>query len=161
MPLSNAVDHTVVAGTAEPWSLPYPMETRYRTTQDFVRIMSEEAGEDLGWLIDTYLYEAGMPELKSTRTDGTLTLEWLVPGDRPFPMPVTVSVNGERSVIAMTAEANSIPAARAARVLIDPDSRILRDLSIIGDCDEQTDAQVQHNIDRFTQMAKEYGWTRQ
>jgi aminopeptidase N len=151
----------LIYDTAEPWSLPYPVETRYRTTQDFVRIMSDEAGEDLGWLIDTYLYEAGMPELKTTRTDESLTLEWVVPGDRPFPMPVTVSVDGERSVISMTAEANSIPVDRASRVLIDPDSRILRDLSIIGDCDEQTDAQVQHNIDRYTRMAKDYGWKRE
>jgi len=150
----------LIYGTAEPWNLPYPVETRYRSTQDFVRIMSEESGEDLGWLIDTYLYEASVPELKSTRTDETLTLEWLVPGDRPFPMPVTVSVNGERSVIPMTAEANSIPVARTARVLIDPDSLILRALPIVGDCYEQTDAQVQHNIDRYTRMAKDFGWRR-
>jgi aminopeptidase N len=151
----------LVYGTAEPWTLSYPIEPRYRSTRDFVRIMSEEAGQDVAWLIETYLREVGMPELKTSRANGRLDLEWSVPGGRPFPMPVTVSVNGEVTVVEMSSEAGgSLLVPDAARLIIDPDSEILRALPIIGDCAEQTKAQVNYNIERYTRMAKEYGWSR-
>jgi aminopeptidase N len=150
----------LIFDTAEPWSLQYPIRSRYRTTEDFTRIMSEEAGEDVSWLVDTYLYEAGMPELEKTRENGRLTLSWSVPGGRPFPMPVDVAVNGEVKVVEISSDAGILEVPDTARVVIDPDSKILRALPIIGDCEEQTEAQVEHNIERFTRMAGEYGWQR-
>lgn len=102
-----------------------------------------------------------MPELQTNRAGGRLALEWSVPGGRPFPMPVTVSVDGEETVVNMSGDEGSLPVDANARVIIDPDSKILRALPIIGDCEEQTDAQVQYNIDRYTRMAKEYGWRRE
>ncbi len=146
--------------TAEPWSLPYPIQSRYRTTEDFIRIMSEEAGEDVAWIVETYLREAGMPELITSRSDGKLSLEWSVPGDRDFPMPVDVSINGVVTVVDTSSGEATLDLPPRARVLIDPQSKILRSLPIIGSCEEQTDEQIQHNIDRFTRMAKEYGWQR-
>ena len=150
----------VIYDTAEPWSLEYPIPSRYRSTEEFIQIMSEEAGEDVSWLVETYLAEVGMPDLNQSREDGRLVLSWTVPGGRPFPMPVTVSVNGERTEVEITSDSGSIAVPDGARVIVDPDSKILRALPIIGDCSEQTDIQVQRNIDRFTRMAKEYGWTR-
>lgn len=150
----------LVYDTRDPWSLEYPIEPRYRTTEEFIRIMSEEAGRDVAWLVEAYLYEAGMPELTTSRENGRLLLEWSAPGERPFPMPVTVSVDGERISVDMSAGSGSVPVPEGARVLVDPDSEILRALPIIGDCAEQTDAQIQYNIDRYTRMAKEYGWRR-
>ena len=150
----------LIFDTAEPWDLTYPIETRYRTTEEFIRIMSEEASEDVAWLVETYLREAGLPELITTRANGRLNLEWSVPGNRPFPMPVTVSVDGQETVVEISSDAGSLAVSATARVIIDPDSKILRALPIIGDCEEQTDAQVDHNIERFTRMAKEYGWRR-
>lgn len=150
----------LIYDTAEPWSLEYPIPSRYRSTEDFIRIMSEEAGEDVAWLVETYLAEVGMPELRQTREDGRLTLSWDVPGNRPFPMPVEVSVNGVMTEVEITSDSGSLPVPDAARVIVDPDSKIMRALPIIGDCDEQTEVQVQHNIDRFTRMAEEYGWRR-
>ncbi len=150
----------LIYATAEPWSLAYPIQSRYRTTEDFIRIMSEEAGEDVTWLVETYLREIGMPKLNVSRANGQLDLDWSVPGGRPFPMPVSVSVDGKVTVVEVSSESGSLPVHAAARVIIDPDSKILRDLPIIGDCSEQTDAQVNHNIERFTRMAKEYGWRR-
>ena len=122
--------------------------------------MSEEAGEDVAWLVETYLAEVGMPELRQSRADGRLTLSWEVPGGRPFPMPVEVSVNGVMTEVEITSDSGSMPVPDMARIIVDPDSKIMRALPIIGDCEEQTDAQIQHNIDRFTRMAKEYGWRR-
>ncbi|MEO1420729.1 MAG: M1 family metallopeptidase [Pseudomonadota bacterium] len=151
----------LIYGTEDPWSLQYPIRTRYRDTQEFVRIMSDVAGEDIGWLVDTYLYEAGMPELRTTRENGRLDLEWVVPGGREFPMPVTVSVDGESVVVPMTPESRSIEVPSEARVVIDPESHILRALPIIDNCEVQTDSQTQDNIDRYSRMAREYGWRRQ
>jgi len=150
----------LIYDTVEPWSLTYPIKSRYRTTEDFIRIMSEEAGQDVAWLVETYLREAGMPKLNTSRANGQLVLEWSVPGDRPFPMPVSVSVDGEITVVEVSTEAGTLAVHDAARVIIDPDSKILRDLPIIGDCSEQTESQVDRNIERFTRMAKEYGWRR-
>lgn len=150
----------LVFGTAEPWDLAYPIAPRYRTTEDFTRIMSEEAGEDLAWLVETYLYEAGMPDLQVERREGQLDLAWRTPGDRPFPMPVSVSIDGELNRVAMDGATGSLTVPAGARVIVDPHSEVLRNLPIIGSCEEQTDEQVQYNIDRYTRMAREYGWQR-
>jgi len=150
----------LIYDTAEPWALEYPIKARYRTTEDFTRIMSEEAGEDVAWIVETYLREVGMPKLNTTRAGGQLILSWSVPGGRPFPMPVSVSVDGETTVVDMSGEAGTLEVADTARIVIDPESKVLRDLPIIGDCSEQTSAQIDRNIERFTRMAKEYGWRR-
>ncbi|MEQ8515715.1 MAG: hypothetical protein RIC38_08940 [Chromatocurvus sp.] len=121
----------LVFGTSEPWSLPYPIAPRYRTTEDFIRIMSGEAGEDVAGLVETYLYEADMPELRVERTDAGLELVWKTPGDRPFPIPVSVSGDGEVVSVSVTTDAvASIAVAADARAIIDPDSDILRSLPI-------------------------------
>jgi len=150
----------LIYDTTDPWNLPYPIEARFRSTEEFIAIMSEVAGQDVAWLIETYLYEAGMPELKTQRADGRLTLEWVVPGGRPFPMPVTVRVNGALSVVDMTQGSGALDVPDNAWLLIDPDSRFLRALPIIGDCAEQTGERVNRNLERYTRMAKEYGWQR-
>jgi len=150
----------LIYDTAEPWSLSYPITSRYRTTEDFIRIMSEEAGQDVAWLVETYLRETGMPKLNTSRANRQLVLEWSVPGGRPFPMPVTVSVDGVETVVEISSEGGTLAVHDAARLIIDPDSKILRDLGIIGDCSEQTKTQINNNIERFTRMAKEYGWRR-
>lgn len=146
--------------TAEPWNLTYPMEARYRSTEDFIRILSDEAGQDLAWLVEAILYEAAMPRLEVTRTDGQARLAWRVAGERPFPMPVIVSIDGERTELGMADGSGTISVARDARMIVDPDSTVLRDLPIIGDCEEQTGEQIEHNIERFTRMAGDYGWRR-
>ncbi|WP_439106153.1 M1 family metallopeptidase [Congregibacter sp.] len=150
----------VIYDTAEPWSLSYPIQSRYRSTEDFIAIMSDEAGEDISWIVETYLREAGMPELVTTRNDDTLSLSWKVPGDRDFPMPVDVSIDGDVTVVDLSSGPQTLSIPTGARVLIDPDSKILRTLPIIGDCSEQTEQQIQDNIERFTRMAKDYGWQR-
>lgn len=150
----------LIFDTTHPWSLPYPIESRYRSTEDFVRIMSEEADEDISWLVDTYLREVGMPTLQHSRDAQGLTLQWLAPGDREFPLPVEVSIDGRIEKVAVSRSPARLAVSPEARVVLDPDNKTLRALPVIGDCETQTDAQVQDNIDRFTRMAAEYGWQR-
>lgn len=150
----------VIYDTTEPWDLPYPIQARYRSTEEFIEIMSEVSGQDIAWLVETYLYEADMPELRSTRADGRLDLRWAAPGGRAFPMPVTVQVNGIKHRVEMSDGSGSLDVPGNAWVVIDPESRFLRALPIIGNCEEQTGVRVNRSIERWTRMAREYGWQR-
>lgn len=149
----------LVFGSADTASLSYPIRARYRSTEDFIRIMSEEAGEDLAWLVNRYLREASLPALVVERRDGMLSLRW-VTGDRPFPMPVEVLVDGKRTRLEPGNATATLAVAPHARVIIDPQSRILRAMPVVGDCAEQTEAQIEYNIERFTRMARDFGWIR-
>ena len=50
------------------------------------------------------LHAPAMPKLRVTRGDGQADLAWQVPGDRPFPLPVTVSIDGERRQLIMAGD---------------------------------------------------------
>lgn len=122
--------------TAEPWTLPYPIAPVYRSTDDFVRFASEEAGRDLGWLFDLYLRETDLPSLETERHGDTLTLRWNVPGDRPFPMPVPVDVDGVTTVVPMDGGEGTLSVSAGAHVIVDSHMKVLRRLPIIGTCEE-------------------------
>jgi len=146
--------------TRDPWSLSYPLQPRYRTTEDFIRIMSEEAGRDIAWLVKAYLYEADMPRLFVEREPDAVALRGQLPGGRNFPMPITLSIDGVEQQFSMADGATRVPVPAGARLIIDPHSDLLRALPIIGDCDEQTGLRIDYNIERFTRMARDYGWRR-
>ena len=122
--------------SAEPWDLPFPIAPLYRSTDDFVRIASEEAGRDLAWLFDVYLRESELPSLGTERRDGTLTLRWQVPGDRDFPMPVPVQVDGVTTLVETPGGEGTLAVAPGAHVVVDPRMEVLRRLPIIGSCEE-------------------------
>lgn len=123
-------------GTATPWDLPYPIAPVYRSTEDFARIISEETGRDLGWLLDVYLREADLPVLTTERTADTLTLRWQIPADKPFPMPVPVRINGETRIVEIPHGETTIEIPAESHIIVDPEMRILRRLPIIGSCEE-------------------------
>jgi len=121
--------------TAEPWNLPFPIPPIYRSTDDFVRIASEEAGHDLAWLFDVYLRESDLPSLATDRGDGTLTLRWQVPNDRDFPMPVPVAVDGTTRIVPTVDGQGTLAVPADAHVVVDPRMQVLRRLPIIGTCE--------------------------
>jgi aminopeptidase N len=123
-------------GTPSPWKLPYPIQPVFRSTDDFVKIVSEEAGRDVAWLFDAYLREADLPVLISERNEKTLTLRWEVPGGRSFPMPVPVSVDGEIKTIEMKGNKGTLDVTAGVHVIIDPAMNVLRRLPIIGPCEK-------------------------
>ncbi len=69
-----------------------------------------------------------MPELLVERDDAGLTLRWKVPGDKPFPMPVEVRVNDKLQSLDLSTGSARLPATRDDLVIIDPASKILREL---------------------------------
>ncbi len=126
----------LIYDTADPWELQPPISPIYRSTDDFVQIVNEESGADLTWMFDVYLREADLPTLETQRDDQGLELRWVVPGDRPFPMPVPVRVDGETRMVPMDDGRGVLPAAPTAAVVVDPEMKVLRRLPIIGSCEE-------------------------
>jgi aminopeptidase N len=69
------------------------------------------------------------------RTVGELrTLAWKVPANKAFPMPVPVVLNGQPTVLDFSTGPVQLKA--SDQLLIDPDMQILRQLPLIGLCEE-------------------------
>ncbi|WP_109125134.1 M1 family metallopeptidase [Dyella sp. C11] len=101
---------------------------RYATTRDYIDIVNQVSGRDLNWFFDVYLREAALPSLETRHEGGTLSLHWKVPHDKPFPMPVDVQVGDKVITVPMTGGAASIPVPQGTLVIIDPRSKLLRDM---------------------------------
>jgi aminopeptidase N len=123
-------------GTAETANLQYPITPRYRNTADFVAIVNRISGQNLQWLFDVYLYEAALPELIEVRTADQLQLNWKTPGDKTFPMPVEVAINGKLLTLDFSKGAVTVPLKSTDKVQIDPEMKVLRQLPILGSCEE-------------------------
>ncbi|MEO5772723.1 MAG: M1 family metallopeptidase [Sphingomicrobium sp.] len=115
----------VVYGRPDP--RPGNFQPRFASTNEFIALVRQESGRDLGWFFDVYLRQAALPRLVETRSGTTLTLAWDVPQKLPFPMPVDVLVDGRRVTVPMTGGQGSLalPSANSL-VTVDPDTMILR-----------------------------------
>jgi aminopeptidase N len=119
----------LVYGTPTP--RPGEFRPRYGTTDEFLAIVNEETGRDLTWFFRGYLYQAALPDLRQTRANGELALEWVTGDGGVFPMPVEVEIDGRRQVLPMTGGRGRVAAPDGAHVLIDPDNKVLRRLEHI------------------------------
>ena len=88
-------------------------------------------GQDLAWFFDGYLYQAALPDLRQSRDERGLALEWVTGDGKPFPMPVEVEIDGRRTTVAMPGGRGFVEARAASHILIDPDSKVLRRLDFI------------------------------
>lgn len=115
----------LVYGRADP--VPGNFSPRFSNSDEFVAIVSEETGRDMGWFFDVYLKQAALPRLVTRRNGASLTLIWEAPGGIPFPMPVEILVDGKLEVIRMDdgSSVRTLPDVRS-HVVIDPYSKILR-----------------------------------
>jgi len=105
----------------------------YATTRDYIDIVNQVTGRDLNWFFDVYLREAALPKLETRQEGKTLTLHWQVPHDKPFPMPVEVQVGDKLLTVPMIGGNASVPAPAGTLVIIDPRSKLLRDLPHFAD----------------------------
>jgi aminopeptidase N len=101
-------------------------QTRFATTDDFLRIAEATSGMDLGWFFEVYLRQPRLPVLVEARTAKGLTLRWRVPGERPFPMPVDVALGDRVQRVKMTNGSATIPLQPGESAVVDPDHWILR-----------------------------------
>ncbi len=105
----------------------------YADTKDFIAIVNKVSGRDLSWFFNVYLYQAALPKLDVQRQGGTLNLHWQTPHDLPFPMPVEVQVGDTLRVLPMDHGAGSLTVPSGSLVIVDPHSKLLRDLPQVND----------------------------
>ncbi|WP_019368062.1 MULTISPECIES: M1 family metallopeptidase [unclassified Sphingomonas] len=105
---------------------PGNFKPRFATTAEFITIVQQVTGRDLGWFFDAYLYQAALPDLQVERSGDQLRLRWKTPQDRLFPMPVDFTVDGQprRATMAGGAETLTVPA--GAHIILDPNAHVLR-----------------------------------
>ncbi len=102
----------------------------YRSTREFIDLVNLEAGRDLNWFFNAYVYQAALPRLVLTRSGHGATLTWAdTPG--PFPMPVEVEIDGEIRVLDMQDGGQTFDVRAQAHILVDPRNRLLRQLDFI------------------------------
>lgn len=113
----------LVYGRADPH--PGNFIPRYASTPDYIAIVNQVTGRDLGWFFDAYLYQAALPDLRQVRSNGRLDLEWATPAGA-FPMPIDVEIGGRTIHLPMTDGRGSVPLKDGEHAIIDPAGRVLR-----------------------------------
>jgi aminopeptidase N len=101
---------------------------RYANTRDFIDIVDKVTGRDLGWFLNTYLYDTALPRLDQQMDGETLKLHWVTEHGKPFPMPVDVQVGDTVQTVPMTAGDGTLHVPAGSLLIVDPRSKLLREL---------------------------------
>jgi aminopeptidase N len=105
-------------------------QVRFASTADVVATFNAVSGRDLAWLFEAYLRQAELPRLlvEIERGDGerTMQLQWQVPGDLPFPMPVPVQLGERTALVDMTDGVGTLQVPAGVEPVIDPENWVLR-----------------------------------
>lgn len=118
------ITRRMVYGRPDP--KPGNFKPRFGTTSEYIDIVRQVTGQDLRWFFDVYLYSAALPELVTARSGDQLTLRWKTPNDRPFPLPVDVSIDGKVQKVAMPGGTATLTIPAGAHVIFDPNAHVLR-----------------------------------
>lgn len=127
----------LVYDTPDPASLPAPIPARFRSTDDFMRITSEVAGQDLAWFFEVYARRGPLPKLAITEQNNAVVLEWLIADDLDFPMPIPVRINGDIRRVEFSENRATLMGLSSSDIQVDPYMRVLRKLSIVPTCEER------------------------
>ena len=98
---------------------------RHVGTRDFLERAEAVAGRSLDGFAETYLYQAEVPHLDSTRTEQALRLTWQNAADG-FAVPVPVRVGDTTRTVAMDGGEGRLSVPSDAAVHIDPTDWLLR-----------------------------------
>lgn len=104
---------------------------QFRTTRDFIGIVNDVSGRDLGWFFDTYLYDKDLPMLDVERSGRTVRFAWRRTHGGPFRMPLDVMVDGRLRVLPMTDGRGALTVHEHSHVIADPQSKVLRQSDVI------------------------------
>ena len=99
-------------------------QVRFVDTEDFVKLCSKIAGEDLGWWFEVYVRTGGLPRIEYQFMDGLLQLNWVAPKNLPFSMPIPITIGGTEYVVRMPDGKAEIKIGNA-EYKIDPSERLL------------------------------------
>lgn len=116
---------TVLYGKAEASDIQYPIKSVNMNTEEFIKIFNGVVDRDLTWVFDVYLRESAPVMLNQQRSNSALDLNWDAPGNRTFPMPLEISINGELTVLDMTSGSARLSINPDDKIIIDPDHKIL------------------------------------
>ncbi|HET6726075.1 MAG TPA: M1 family metallopeptidase [Gammaproteobacteria bacterium] len=96
------------------------------STKDFIGLVDQLTGRDLGWFWQRYVFKAAEPRYSMTRTAGsdtdTIDLKWREP---TFEVPLPVQVDGKLRRIEMPHGEASFTVPHAAKVVVDPKGQVL------------------------------------
>lgn len=101
-------------------------QVRFVTTDDFLATAERVTGMDLEWLFEIYLRQPELPELRATRFGLQVTLEWMVPESRHFPMPIEVKIGDTTHTLIPENNRISFEVDETVEVEADPDQWILK-----------------------------------
>jgi aminopeptidase N len=107
---------------------PGNFQPRYASTRDYIDIVRQVTGKDYRWFFDVYLYDAALPKLETTREGDTLKLHWVTGHGEPFPMPLEVQVGHTVHTLPMTGGVGELEVPAGSLLVIDPHSKVLRDM---------------------------------
>ena len=124
----------LIYDTADPWSLSYPLQPTRRSNDDFVRIASEEYGEDLSWFFDMYLGQAAIPLLVQERSEDGLSFSWPHNPEANFNIPILVTQDGRATEYAVPSTGERFPLAEDALLQVDPRVALFRDFGTTEAC---------------------------
>lgn len=99
---------------------------RFTSTDEILALAEEHTGHELDWFFEVYLRQPELPRLVAEVQGEELHLEWRVPGERPFPMPVPVRVGKELMRVELLDGKASVPLGRNRDYAVDPENRILK-----------------------------------
>jgi len=105
----------------------------YASTGDYIKIVNQVTGRDLSWFFDAYLYQAKLPNLNVQRDGDTLKLHWQLVSNKPFPMPVEVQIGDKMQTFPMTDGNASVQVPAGTLVIVDPRSKVLRELPHVAE----------------------------
>jgi len=127
----------LVYDSKEPWKLRPPIAPRHRSTDEFLKIASDIANEDVAWFFDVYVRSGELPSLTSVQDADDVVLTWTATDALPFNMPVPVRVGNTIQRVEFEDNVARLSNTRLRDILIDPNMRVLRKLPSVPSCNEQ------------------------
>ena len=124
----------LIYDTDDPWSLSYPIAPTRRSTEEFIRIASEEYGEDLNWFFDVYIKKKDLPILNQERLDNGIRLSFVNYPDLHFDMPVKIIENGASRMDTIPTNREVYSLSRDAVIQIDPNTQVFRNFGTSEAC---------------------------
>jgi aminopeptidase N len=101
-------------------------QTRFVTTDDFLRIAETASGMDLDWFFEVYLRQPELPVLVVERTPEGLSLRWEAPGELSFPMPVDVAIGDRVQRVEMPEGLGKVRLRASEDARVDPENWVLK-----------------------------------
>ncbi len=102
-------------------------QVRLVDTDDFIELVSNIVATDLSWFFDVYVRQPELPQLLWETEGDTLRLQWKVPGNSPFPLPVPVSIDDQIRVVDMDENSGEVSLRGASSWEVDPQKWLLRE----------------------------------